>query len=248
MIKKSDLISLSDKTKNTINMALGFLTFMRKEDAENYKDILRTLRAEFTSELSIKNVEYEAIAKKALRVVRNEYIPRIEEYGKRTPSLSVANTKDAISQLSDNFIESTKNIIHVDDKSFSVSNIMPKIASYNIKSQYLDYIRYTADAVLRLQELCTKHEECKFPNDTELKSNFDTFCVKTQNVLFHKYLDILLVLDKIEYTTQFIDALTILSIVISQKKLFSNEKILAFLDNKPFDGIINVLMGCDYID
>lgn len=248
MIKKSDLISLTDKTKNIINMALGFLAFIKKEEAEQGKNILNALRAEFAAELSYKNTEYEDIAKKALKVVKSEYIPKIEEYGQRTQSESITNTKNLINKLSDSFIDSAKSMIHIDDKSFSVSNINAKMINYNVKLPCVDYIRHTADTILKLQEICNKHEEQKTPNSIELKSNFDTFCVKTQNMLFYKYLDMLSLLDKIEYITQLIDAFAILSIVISEKRLFSKEAILNFLNNNPFDNILQILRRCDYID
>ncbi len=248
MIKKSDLTSLSDKTKNTINTALSLLPFVKKEEAEQGKDTLSALRAEFAAELSRKNTEYEDVAKKAFNVIKSEYIPKIEEYGLRVQSKSIVDAKSLIDKLSVNFIDSARSMIHVDDKGFSVSNISTKMANYNITSPYADYIRHTADTILKLQEICTKHEEQKTPNSTELKSNFDTFCVKTQNMLFYKYLDMLSLLDKIEYMTQLIDALTILSIVISEKRIFSKEAALNFLNNNPFDNILRILRRCDYID
>ena len=248
MIKKSDLNSLSDKTRNIINLALGFLIFMKKEDAERYKDTLNTLRAEFLANLSCKNLEYENIAKKALRVVKTEYILKIEKLEQQTQSTSVANTKILINNISDSFIDSAKNVLHIDDKSFTVSNIGSKIASYNVKSQYSDYIKYTADAVLKLQEIFNKHEEDLKPHIVELKSNFDTFCVKTQNILFHKYLSILCILDKIEYVSQLIDAFTVLSIIISEEKLFTQDAAISFLNDNSFESALNILRRCDYID
>lgn len=249
MIKKSDLISPSDKVINTINATLGFMVFITKEQAEEYKTNLKDVRINIACDLSQKNVEYEVIAKKCLSVVQREYLAKLFEYASRNKrATKISELKDDIARISNDFIDSTKQIINVDDESFTVSNVCSKIKKYSIETEFSSYLGFAANNILQLQDICINYNNPDSEKKNELKSNFDTFCVKSQNILFYRYLDILSLLQKYEYITQTIDALTILSTVISNAKLWTKESRLNFLKNNPYENVLSIIRRGGDID
>ena len=249
MITKSELTSPSDKVTNTIDAALGFMMFVTKEQAEKYKTRLKNIRIDIAYELSQKNIEYEITAKKCLKVVQEEYLAKITDYANSEKRANkIPELRKNITQMSDDFIDSTKRIINISDESFTVNNICSKIRDYSVKTELSDFIGFAANNILQLQEVCVDYNDPDSKKRDELRSKFDTFCIKSQNILFHKYLDMLSLLHKYEYITQTIDALTILSMVISKEKLWTKDLRLNFLRNKPFENVLSIIRRSGDID
>lgn len=230
MITRDDISKKTEYVISVADLAGSYLLFLKKEDMMGFVSKLEDVKKVLTLELIKKNKEFEDVGVRCVRNIRDNYIPKLSAFWETEKEEEIESVSVFVNSLSDTILEKAKSIIGVNDNGMTINNLSDKIQLFNIKTPFMSQIQNVQSSVLELKKLSVLHEDTTKTSLAEMKSLFDSFCVRGQNIVFVKYLEVFDLAEKIRNIIKQQDALCVASHIITKKRLFTDYSIRTFLE------------------
>jgi len=230
MITNEDIKKKTEYVVSTADLASSFLLFLKKEEIMSFVLKLEDAKKVLTLELIKKNKEFEDVSVRCVRNIRDNYIPKLSAFWETEKEEGIESVSVFVNSLSDTVLEKAKSIIGVNDNGMTINNLSDKIQLFNIKTPFMSQIQNVQSSMLEFKKLSVLHEDTTKTSLSEMKSLFDSFCIRGQNIVFVKYLEVFDLAEKIRNIIKQQDALCIASYIITKKRLFTDYSIRTFLE------------------